>query len=93
MNKHPELWHRYFRDFIFHKMNLDALDAGEEGIAEKILGLYFNDIHSESYNAEDRIVMLHTYVHVYHLDVSKMSGLFKSLNKVQRVSSFAYVLR
>ena len=83
MNKHPEIWHRYFRDFIFHKMNLDAVEPGEEGIAETVLGKHFEGIHSQVHDTRQKIVYLHTYVHVYHLDLSKMAGMFKSLDKVQ----------
>ena len=85
MDRNSEIWRRYFRDFMFHKLNLNAVGPGEEAIAEKVLEMYFKDFHSESHDAQQKVVWLHSYVHLYHLDVSKMAGLFISLIKIQRV--------
>ena len=43
ISKHPELWPRYFSDFILHKMKLET-DSGE-GIAQKILEAFFVQLH------------------------------------------------
>lgn len=83
ISKHPELWPRYFSDFILHKMKLESTDTGE-GIAQKVLEAFFEQIHSQ--DALQRMVILHTYLHVYQLDLAKMAGTFRPLNKIQKVS-------
>ena len=90
MNDNSEIWRRYYRDFMSHKLKLSSVDPGEEAIAEKVLEMYFGDIFSESHDAQRKVVLLHSYVHIYQLDVSKMAGLFKSLSKIQRVYLFMY---
>ena len=80
---HPELWPRYFSDFVLHKMKLETSDASE-GIAQKILESFFEQLHLQ--DALQRMVILHTYVHVYHLDLAKMAGMFRPLNKIQKVT-------
>ena len=82
ISKHPDLWPRYFSDFILHKMKLET-DSGE-GIAQKILEAFFAQLHEQA--ALQKLVILHTYLHVYQLDLAKMAGMFRPLNKIQKVS-------
>ena len=82
ISKHPELWPRYFSDFILHKMKLET-DSGE-GIAQKILEAFFVQLHEQE--AIQKLVILHTYIHVYQLDLAKMAGIFRPLNKIQKVN-------
>ena len=89
ISKHAELWPRYFSDFILHKMKLESSGSGEgEGIAQKVLEAFFEQIHSQE--TLQRMVILHTYLHVYQLDLAKMAGMFRPLNKIQKVSVSAY---
>ena len=83
ISKHHELWPRYFSDFILHKMKLESTDTGE-GIAQRILESFFEQLHSQDVLL--RMVILHTYLHVYQLDLAKMAGTFRPLNKIQKVS-------
>lgn len=81
ISKHPELWPRYFSDFILHKMKLET--DGGEGIAQKILEAFFVQLHQQ--DALQKLIILHTYLHVYQLDLAKMAGMFRPLNKIQQV--------
>lgn len=81
---HHELWPRYFSDFVLHKMKLGTTEAETEGIAQKVLEAFFEQLHMQ--DALQRMVILHTYLHVYQLDLAKMAGMFRPLNKIQKVS-------
>ena len=89
MSKHQELWPRYFSDFILHKMKLESEDGEGEGIAQKVLEAFFEQIHS--HETLRRMAILHTYLHVYQLDLAKMAGMFRPLNKIQKVRSCVLV--
>ena len=82
MSNHPELWDRYFGDFVLHKLRLESPEAGE-GIAKDILYVYFGDLHHQE--SIMRIVGLHSYLHVYHLNLAKMAVMLRPLNKIQKV--------
>ena len=58
-------------------------DSGE-GIAQKILEAFFVQLHEQ--DAIQKLVILHTYLHVYQLDLAKMAGMFRPLNKIQKVN-------
>ena len=58
-------------------------DSGE-GIAQKILEAFFVQLHEQE--AIQKLVILHTYLHVYQLDLAKMAGMFRPLNKIQKVN-------
>ena len=84
MNEHEDIGSRYFGDFICHKMNLEAVDPQNEGIAEAILRVHFRSIRSLP--VIDRIATLHAYLHIHHLDLAKMNKVFEPLNKMLQVS-------
>ena len=68
MDEHEDIGSRYFGDFICHKMNLEAVDPQKEGIAEAILKVHFQAIHSLP--VIDRIATLHAYLHRLHVSES-----------------------
>jgi len=82
MSKDVELWHRYFNDFVLHKLHLDSEDSAG-GIAQQILHTFLGQLHQRE--ALDRIIGLHTYLHVYQLDLAKMASVLRPLNKLQKV--------
>lgn len=82
MANYPELWDRYFGDFVLHKLRLESPEAGE-GIVKDMLYAFFGDIHRQ--DPLTKIVGLHTYLHVYHLNLAKMAATLRPLNKIQKV--------
>ena len=83
MSQHGELWQRYFTEFNLHKLHLESPSDVTEGIAQQILYAYFGSLHQQE--AAVRIVGLHAYVHVYHLDVAKLATILRPLDKIQKV--------
>ena len=53
-----------------------------EGMAQKILEAFFVQLHQK--DPLQKLVILHMYLHVYQLDLAKMAGMFKALNKIQK---------
>ena len=81
MELHPELWPRYFDDFLLHKLRLGGLHGG--GISQQILNVIFEQLHQR--DALMRVVLLHCYFYVFPLDLAKMASLLRSLNQMQQV--------
>lgn len=87
MKVHPELWQLYFDDFLLHKLQLGSLHSG--AISQQILHVFFEQLHKEE--ALMRVVSLHCYVHIYHLNLAKMAYILRSLDQIQRVAVCVYV--
>lgn len=83
MGLFPDLWQRYFDDFLQQKLRLGGLRGGE-AISQQILHVFFGQFHEQE--AMSRVVSLHCYVHASHLDLAKMANLLRPLNQIQQVS-------
>ena len=81
MELHPELWQCYFDDYLQHKLQLGSLHSG--GISQKILHVIFEQLHKQE--AISRVVSLHCYSHIYHVDLAKMANILQPLNQIQQV--------
>ena len=81
MGLHFDLWQRYFDDFLLHKLRLGGLQGG--AISQQILRAFFEQLHQQE--TLKRVVSLHCYIHVYHLDLAKMANLLRPLNQIQQV--------
>ena len=81
MELHPELWQRYFDDFLLHKLQLRGLHSG--GISQQIFHVIFEQLHK--LEAISRVVSLHCYSHTYHVDLAKMANILQPLNQIQQV--------
>ena len=75
MGLHFDLWQRYFDDFI---IQLGGLLGG--AISQQILHVFFSQLHQQETLV--RVVSLHCYMHVYHLD---LANLLRPLNQIQGV--------
>ena len=82
MSKEYELWNRYFNDFVLHKLQLDSEDSSGD-IAQQILHTFLGQLHH--LEALERIVSLHTYLHVYQLDMARIGTVLRPLNKLNEV--------
>ena len=82
MSKDIDLWDRYFNDFVLHKLRLDSEDSSS-GIAQQILHTFLGQLHQ--LESLERVVGLHSYLHVYQLDLAKMASVLRPLNKLQKV--------
>ena len=82
MSKDIDLWIRYFNDFVLHKLRLDSEDSSS-GIAQQILYNFLEQLHL--LESLERVVGLHSYLHVYQLDLAKMASVLWPLNKLQKV--------
>ena len=78
---HPDLWQRYFDDFLLHKLRLGGLQEG--AISLQILHVFFGQLHKQK--AMLRVVSLHCYVHVYQLELARMANRLQPLNQIQQV--------
>ena len=81
MGLHFDLWQRYFDDFLLHKLRLGGLRGGT--ISRQILRAFFGQLHEQETLV--RVVSLHCYIRVYHLDLAKMANLLRPLNQIQQV--------
>lgn len=81
MGVHFDLWQRYFDDFLLHKLRLGGLRGGT--ISQKILPAFFGQLHEQETLV--RVVSVHCYIRVYHLDLAKMANFLRSLNQIQQV--------
>ena len=82
MELHPELWQRYFDDFLLYKLKLGGHQGGE-AISQQILSAFFEQLHKQE--SLLRVVSLHCYVHVYHLDLAEMANILRPLNQMHKV--------
>lgn len=78
MRLHPELWQRYFDDFLQHKLQLKGLHSG--GISQRLRHVLFQQLNKQ--DAISCVVSLHCYSHV---DLAKMADLLQPLNQIQQV--------
>ena len=83
MGLHFDLWQCYFNDFFLHKLRLRSLPTGGT-ISQHILNAYFKQLHKQQ--AVKRVISLHCYFNIYHLDIAKMANILRSLNQIQVVS-------
>lgn len=88
MGVHFDLWQRYFDDFLLHKLRLGGLRGG--AISQQILRAFFGQLHQQETLV--RVVSLHCYIHVYHLDLAKMANLLRPLNQIQQVCAIMCVV-
>ena len=88
MGLHPELWQRYFDDFLTHKLQLEGFHSG--GISQQVLHVVFQQLHKQE--TISRVVSLHCYGHIYHADHAKMANLLQPLNQIQQVGGCPEVL-
>ena len=88
MGLHVDLWQRYFDDFLLHKVQLGGLRDG--AISQQILRTFFGQLHHQETLV--RVVSLHCYIHVYHLDLAKMTNLLRPLNQIQQVHAIMCVV-
>ena len=81
MEKHSDLWQRYFDDFLIQKLRLGGIRG--EAISQQILRVFFEQLHEQE--AVSRVVLLHCYFHANHLDLAKMANLLRPLNQIEQV--------
>ena len=86
MEANPELWDYYFNDFIAHTLHLEA-SGRFEGITQQILKAFFSQLYQEA--TLERVVQLHVYINIYHLELAKMATVLRPLNRIQRVAKSA----
>ena len=79
--ENPELWDHYFGDFIARTLHLEST----EGISQRILRAFFVQLYEEKTILE-RVVQLHVYMDVYHLELAKMATVLRPLDQIQHVS-------
>ena len=77
----PELWDYYFSDFIAHTLHLDSTD----GISQRIMRAFFAQLDQER-TVLERVVQLHVYMDVYHLELAKMATVLRPLDHIQHVA-------
>ena len=82
MGRHFDLWQRYFNDLLLHKLRLGGLRS--EAISQQILYVFFGQLHEQG--AMIRVVSLHCYIHIYHLNLAKMATVLRPLNQIQQVN-------
>ena len=83
MEANPELWDYYFNDFIAHTLHLEA-GGRFEGITQRILKAFFSQLYQEA--TLERVVQLHVYINIYHLELAKMATVLRPLNRIQHVA-------
>ena len=81
MEDNPSLWDFYFSDFIARTLHLER----QESISQKILRAFFIQLYQEK-TVLDRVVQLHVYMNVYHLELAKMATVLRPLDKIQSAS-------
>lgn len=73
-----ELWSRYFNDFIFHKLKLEAAGDQSERIAHTILiETLFDSL--QQLPSLKRMVFLHTFFHINQRDFAKLAAVLRPL--------------
>ena len=83
ISKHAELWNRYFSDFVLHKLQLDSGDTS--GVI--LLTTLMHQL--QSLEALKRLIFLHTYLHVYQLDLARMAANLRPLSELKKVSYYS----
>lgn len=91
MASDQNLWKRYFTDFITHKLKLAGPDpypnlyndTKDDNIAQKVWNTYFEQLHMVE--MPQRLVELHCYTNIYHVDLAKMATILHPLDKIERV--------
>ena len=84
MELYHDLWQRYLDDLLLHKLRLGG-HQGSGAISQQILHVFFKQLDKQE--AMSRVVSLHCYVHIYHLDLARMANILRPLNQMQQVSS------
>ena len=80
MEENPEIWEYYFSDFISSMLHLETSD----GISQRILRAFFMELKQEK-SILERLVQLHVYMDVYHLELAKMATVLRPLDRIQNV--------
>lgn len=80
MEENPEIWEYYFSDFISSMLHLESSD----GISQRILRAFFMGLKQEK-SILERLVQLHVYMDVYHLELAKMATVLRPLDRIQNV--------
>ena len=88
MELHPDLWQRYYDDFLVYKLRLGGLNRG--AVSQQILNVLFQQLHKQ--DAISHVVSLHCYTHIHHVDLVKMANLLQPLNQIQQVGGCSEVL-
>ena len=88
--KNEKLWSRYFGDFVLYKLQLGS-EEKSESIGYKILYHVFETHKVHGLEALQRVVSLHCYAHVHHLNLAKMVPRLRPLNELQKVCTDYYV--
>ena len=79
ISKDPdELWPRYFNDFVSHKLKLEITADRSEGIAQRILTETLC-YYLQQLPPLDRIIFLHTFLHINQLDFAKLAAVLRPL--------------
>ena len=85
MGSEPSLWHCYFNNFITHKLQLVGQgDIHQGDFAQKILHTFFKYLHDQK--TCHKMVRLHCYVKIYHLNLAQITTILRPLSKVEKVS-------
>jgi len=81
MEIHPDLWQRYFDEFLLHKLRLGGLQEGT--ISLQIFHVFFSHLHEQE--TVLRVVSLHCNVHANHLEFARKANRLRPLNQLQQV--------
>ena len=85
MGVYPDLWRRYFDNFLQHKLQLGGPHSGL--VSQQVLHVFFEQLHKQE-EAMSRVVSLHCYCHVYHLNLAKMANILRPFNQVWQVGEW-----
>ena len=91
MDLHPDIWKRYFTDFISYKLQPGNNDTEVDpqvssDIAHQLLHSFFNQLNASEPKKRPRLVQLHCHVAIYHINLAQLANLFRPLCKVEEVS-------
>ena len=84
MGVYPDLWQRYFDNFLQHKLQLGSHHSGL--VSQQVLHVLFEQLHKQE--AMSRVVLLHCYSHLYHLYLAKMPNILRPFNQVWQVGGW-----
>ena len=80
MNEYRDrIWNRYFDDFVHYKLHLTP-EASL--LAIEILKAYIGPVTGRS--ALARLVSLHVRLHVYQMDLTKVTAVLKPISRMQQ---------
>ncbi len=74
-----EIWNRYFMDFAHKKLHLQPEVTP---LTNEILKAYIGPVTGSS--ALERLVSLHVRLHVYQMDLTKVTAILKPITKMQQ---------